>query len=83
MNIVKVRRCLRAFDTQSDELVWELELPHHVTLERLQTLLGVEKDNPMYDVFRITPPQAREICDPGDLDFERANLALFVEADAD
>lgn len=83
MNTVKVRRWLRAFDTQSDRLVWELELPREVTLERLQTLLGIEKDNPMYDVFRITPVQAREICDPGALDLERANLELFVEADAD
>lgn len=80
---IEVRWWLRAFDTNSDRLVWELELPPHVTLGRLQALLGVDQNNPMYDVFRITPSQAREICDLEAVDLGRPNLELFVEADAE
>ena len=63
MTETKVRRLLRAFDRQTSEFVWEVDLLPSVSLKRLQTLLDVDSENPMYDAFAITLDQARTIAD--------------------
>ncbi len=82
MSEPKVRRLIRAFDHNTDEFAWEVELLPNITLADLQTLLGVATSNPMYDAFVVTTEQARELADLADVDLTQATLDLFVEAEA-
>lgn len=76
-----VRRVLRWFDRESDELVGSAPL-RGIGLPTLQQMFDVPSDNPMYDCFPVTPSQASQLQAYVDVPIELNRFDYFVEADA-
>lgn len=82
--MTRLVRAVEMFDKKSDELVKEYEL-RGVDLEFLQALFKQDKDDPMYECFRINQKQAEQLSPfvSGEIDTEKYNCLLACYTDDD
>ncbi len=76
-----LRRMLRWFDPETDEMMGEAVLDG-LGLEELQRMFGVESGNPMFDSFPVGAEQAVRLAEAGGVGLEMERFEYFVETDA-
>jgi hypothetical protein len=83
MSNLNVTRWIRGFDKVRGKMLVEYRLPDSWTLDRLQDLFGVEKDDPMYDCFLINEDAARFLEPDIGTRLVAEDREFFLEADAE